>query len=850
MRRTTRCLLAVLTLCCLNTATSAEEPLKTAGDRPADIRHIKIDAAVDIPKKTFTGSATIDLVALRELSAIRFDAVDFDVDKVTFARGEGPAAPIEFVNDGKAIEVIIGDNPLTRGTAATVRIDYTISDPTSGLHYFAPSEAEPDTPHVVWSQGESITNRYWIPCFDHPNEMQTTELVITAAKGNEVVSNGRLVSKKDNRDDTVTFHWLQDKPHVSYLITMVVGEFHVERETWRGKPVTYYVPMEHRDDVRRSFGNTLRMLDHFSEITGVEYPWDQYAQICAEGFGGGMENTSATTLGTSTLHDARAHIDSSSDGLVAHELAHQWFGDLVTCKDWSHLWLNEGFASFLDPIWTEHDLGKDEYDHDIYRSMQRAIRGGKKRPVLDRHYTRPGEMFDSRAYPKGASILHMLRRRLGDALFWRSVNKYLTRFAHKPVETSDFRKVLEEVTGRSLERFFYDWLERPGAPTLDVTFDWSQQDRLAEITVKQTQDADAFHFPLEIEFHFDGHDPQTIRRDIETKEKTFVLPLPKHPKMVLVDPHDAVLMERKENKARDLWEVQLQGAPYVTSRIRAAKHFKDATTDNDVTLLADALRREPFWAVSQNIAEVLGEAGGDRARDALLTGLRHEHPKVRRPCAVQLGEFKEDEKIIAVLYTLVQEGDPSYRVEAAAIRSYGKVHPDADVTFLTSLLERDSHREQIRSAALGAMGSLDNTAGLDTLIEWSQMSKPRSCRMAAVRAMGTLAKNLTMSDSQMASMVDAITANLPHEQRWVKGTAIRALQGFGAAAKPSLSILREIEAHDDSERVRKAAKTAIEKITAAEPRDAQLDDMRVELDALRKANETLRERVEKLETGK
>lgn len=826
----------------------ADEPRRAAGDRPVDIVHIALNLNVDVPGKTIQGTATIDLVALRDVKSIRFDAVDFAVSGVTLARGEATPSPVKYVNDGESIEVMLGDKPLAQHASAAITIHYTIKDPESGLHFFAPTEEEPDTPYVVWSQGESITNRYWVPCRDHPNEMQTTEMIITTAKGNEVISNGRLLSKKDNANDTVTFHWLQDKPHVSYLMTLIVGDFYVESQTWRGKPVTYYVPRKHRADVKRSFGNTLRMLEYFSNVTGVEYPWDKYAQICTEQFGGGMENTSATTLGDNTLHDARAHLDSNSDSLVAHELAHQWFGDLVTCKDWAHLWLNEGFASFMSPIWFEYDLGREEYDYAIFNAMNRAIKGGKKRPVVDRHWENPRDMFDGRAYPKGASILHMLRRRVGTDMFWQSVKHYLTVNAHQPVETSDFRKAIEHVTGRSLERFFYDWTERPGAPILEVKFSWSAEENLADITIKQTQEDEAFHIPFEVEFHFDKARPITFRREIADKQTRFFYPLPTRPTMVLIDPRDAVLKEIKEEKGQDLWATQLTSAPYVVQRIRAAKHLGDEGGDQNVELLDDALSSESFWGVSAEIAKALGKAGGDAARDALLAGLKHKHPKVRRPCADQLSSFEGDEKVESALYSLIQQGDASYRVEAAAISSYGEVKTDGAVPFLTSLLDRDSHREQIRSAALRAMGKQTNTEGLDTLSDWTKRGKPRWCRMAATHALGSLAENLKLTDDETSSVIDALTTGLDSDNRWLQGTAIRTLGKLGEDAKPALSKLKALAAHSPERRIQTAAKNAVEKITAATPPDLQVEELRDELEALGESNRELSDRIEKLES--
>lgn len=828
-------------------APPSTEPTRFAADRPVDIKHIALELKVDVPAKQVAGAATINLNALREVNSVRFDAVDFNVDKVMVARGEGPPAPADFRNDGESIEVFFGDQPLSERTSAKIHITYSITDPKSGLHFFGPSEAEPDVPYVVWSQGETIDNRYWVPCFDHPNEMQTTEMKVTVAAGNEAVSNGRLLKKTENKDKTTTFHWLQDKPHVAYLMTLVVGEFYMEQDTWRGKPVTYYVPPKHKDDLRRSFANTVKMLELFSNLTGVEYPWDKYAQICVEGFGGGMENTSATTLGPRTLHDARAHLDFSSDGLVAHELAHQWFGDLVTCKDWAHTWLNEGFATYLDAIWSEHDLGRDEYDYEMFGNMRRAIEGGKKAPVMDKRYEDSGDMFDSRSYPKGGSILHMLRHRVGDMKFWASVKRYLTEHAYQTVETSDLRQAFEDETGRSLERFFFDWTERAGAPNVSVSYDWADEDKLAKVVVKQSQESEAFHFPLEIEFHFDEGQPKLLRGDVTEKEHRFYFPLPKRPKMVLIDPLQAVLMELKEQKGRDLWKEQLKNGPHVIDRIRAAANLGKSKNDKDTEMLGSALMTEKFWGVGEEIAKAIGKAGGDKARDVLLAGLSVEHPKIRREVVEQLGSFHRDEKVMEALRAIITKGDASYRVEAEAVSSYAKLQPPDAGTFLPTLLERPSHGEQIRSAALSGLGRQPDAAGLDTLLQWTSRGKPRECRQAAMRGLSTLAKNVHLPEATLERIVDTLLESVEGEQRRMLGSVISTLRELGNDARPALPALSALAANSPEERIRKSAKDAVEKITVAAPEQVQVKELRDELAKLKDESKELRKRLEKLE---
>ncbi|MEE8170454.1 MAG: hypothetical protein V3T70_07900, partial [Phycisphaerae bacterium] len=271
-RHSSATLLAMLGACCFLAGPAgivhADEPPVFPPDQTIDCLHIKLELKVDIPEKAVQARAAIDVQAMRDAGTITLDAAGLDVSAVRLTRHER-TVDVDFVNDGERLAITC-DPPLAAGEAARIEVDYTLDDPATGLHFFGPTDAQPDVPNLVWSQGQAITNRYWFPCFDHPGERQTSELIVTAAKGNEVISNGKLLSRKENADGTVTFHWLQDKPHVAYLVTLVVGPFHLEEETWRGKPVRYYVHPKYKDDVRRSFGRTTAMLDFFSDMIGVE----------------------------------------------------------------------------------------------------------------------------------------------------------------------------------------------------------------------------------------------------------------------------------------------------------------------------------------------------------------------------------------------------------------------------------------------------------------------------------------------------------------------------------------------------------------------------------------------------
>jgi aminopeptidase N len=854
-------------------AAAPVEPLRTAGDRPIDIQHIRLDLKVDLPKKTVDARAALRIRSLRPVRSITLDAVDFEVREIALVRN-GDKDPVRFSQDGQKLTIDL-PSPWPANQSANLVVDYLIREPKAGLNFFGPSADEPDVPLTVWSQGEPTTNRYWIPCLDQPNQRQTTELVATVAAGFEVVSNGKLLERKDNADKTVTFHWLQDKPHSSYLVTMVVGQFDVVREEWENIPVLYYVPKGRQDQVARSFGRTREMLTFFSKRFGIHYPWDKYAQVVAEQFGGGMENTSATTMGDRVLHDERSMIDGSpdgvlsSDGLIAHELAHQWWGDLVTCRDWAHIWLNEGFASYAEALWAEHAQGADEYAYNMMQKARGAISGGKTRPVVDRRYPSPGSMFDGRAYPKGAWLLHMLRAQLGDDAFWKCIQVYGNEHRLKTAETADFRRVLERETGRDLERFFYDWTERPGNPVLEVTTDYLPETKQVRVVVKQTQAGEPFHFPLALWCWCPPESgPIVSEQQATEKEHIFLISVPGRPTRVEVDPKQAVLAESKETKGRDLWRAQLQEGSTVISRIRAVQHFgqnpslrtspmmnpfaqfsAQSNTPVDREILAKALPAEKFSGVQIEIAKALGEGRDDACRDALIQGLQLKHSSARRACVEQLGNFARDAKAASAVKDVLQKGDPSYGVEAAALGAYAKLQQADAVAVLMPWLGKPSQHEVLRSAALSALGNTRDLSVVDTLTAWTKRGKPRECRSAALQALARLARTANTTEDQRQRMVQAITACLEGEgpRSRTRMSALFALRELGQAASSALPTLEAISQNDPNDRIRDLARSTMEQIRSNTPAPVEVSQLREEMERLKRDQEALRARLTKYE---
>jgi aminopeptidase N len=770
-------------------ATTQTEPLRTASDRPIDIKHIKLDLRVDLDKKTVNSKADIQFRCIRPTKKVVLDAVDFDLKEVTLQTGDKPAAPAAHTYDGKKLTVDLGSLWPT-SQAGALHIAYKLVNPKNGLFFQAPNKDDADEPLMLWSQGETLTNRYWIPSIDEPDQRQTTEVIVTVPKDFEAVSNGKLLERRENSDNTVTFHWRQDIPHPIYLVTLVVRQFDVVHQEWDGIPVDFYLPKGRKADAIPTYGRTREMLAFFSERFGVHYPWVKYAQVSVYGFPGGMENTSATSMTENILLDERSLLDRTSEWIVSHELAHQWWGDMVTCRDWSHTWLNEGFASYAEVLWDEHRFGADGYARNLFEKADRAIAEGKTRPVMDRHYTTPDSMFDGRSYPKGAWALHMLRRKLGDEAFFLGIKNYATQFKFQSAETMDFRRSLEHTTGRGLERFFYDWLERPGNPDLEVTTEYKPDAKLVQFTVKQAQEGEAFHIPIKVAVYHSGSSmPIIVEEEMTNKEITLKVPVPGAPTRVDVDPDMAVLTDLKETKGRDLWQAQLLHGPSVPARIRAARHFAESKKDEDRTLLAQALSSEEFWTATREIAKALGKASGPISREALLKGLGHADARIRAASIESLGAFATDPAVIAALKEILERGDPSYGVESAALKAYAKTGQADALATIRPWLDKPSHDHELAAAAVEAVAATNDLAALPILMDWAKQGRPNAVRGAARRGLISLTKNKKLTEDQRQQIVKFLVESLEQSQGLARFQLIMALPELGTLAAPALPVI-------------------------------------------------------------
>ncbi|HJY86055.1 MAG TPA: M1 family metallopeptidase, partial [Candidatus Acidoferrales bacterium] len=437
----------------------ADEPY--ARSRDYDLQHARIAIRFDLEQRKVMGEVTHTLTALRGgVARLAFDSVGLTILSVSVNR-----KPAKFETTARQLLIAL-DHATKIGERFEIEIHYE-GRPKKGLYFVLPDKNYPDRPKQVWTQGEAEDTRYYIPIYDYPNDRTSTEMIVTVPREWLTISNGRLVEVSDAPGGMKTWHWNQSQPHSTYLISLVAGEYETTRETWRNIPVAYYVPRGRADRARPTFAHTLKMLDFFSDTLGVPYPWDQYAQTAVDDFVvGGMENTSATTLSTIGLQhpEVAGEFLEGFDNVVAHEIAHQWFGDLVTAKDWGNLWLNEGFATFFATLWEEQEYGADEAAYSRWRSRNTWVNSARLYPVpiVTRNFTNATE-YAGNVYTKASWVLQMLRGQLGDPAFFRALHHYLESNRGQNVVSADLAKAIEEATATNVDRFFDQWIYGAGA---------------------------------------------------------------------------------------------------------------------------------------------------------------------------------------------------------------------------------------------------------------------------------------------------------------------------------------------------------------------------------------------------
>lgn len=704
---------------------------------PYRFLQLALDLKVDLDGQRISGTAThqVRRTAL-EAEPLLLDAVALEVERVDVDSGKGFTAA-KFTNDGRQLTVTMPD--ASTETTLTVRVTYECA-PRRGLYFFKP-DAKVDYPVQLWSQCQDEDARHWIPCHDKPHVKIPLSMRVTVPVGFDVLSNGNVIADVTRgKSRVVAFELSEVLP--SYLITLVVGHFDKIRDrdavlpSGRRVPVEYWVPKGKLADGRRAFEQTPRMIELFSRLTGFEYPYPRYTQVVVSEFiFGGMENTTATTMYEHILLDKRAAIDIESHDLVAHELAHQWFGDWVTCQDWPHAWLNEGFATFFELVELEDRLGEDEYfvaverDHAAYAA---EVSQRYSRPVVSREYSDPIDLFDRHLYQKGGLVLHLLRRELGNDVFWRGIKQYLSKHGGGTATTSALCETFTRLTGRSFERFFDEWILEPIHPAVKVKVGWEQEQVVVRFTQTQKH---VMELAYEIEVLDKSGKRHHLRQLSSQAHTTLTLPLGERPVYVAVDPYFNLLGQTTIEVPYDLLQGQLEHGGNARVRRQACSLL---TKHNDYRAVASfagvlARKKEP-WMVKAAAARALGKLRSAEGFAALVVASKDKEAKVRASVAYALGQFRTAESARALNAML--KGEASYLVEAAITRALGETREESAIPLLVKQLGKPSWGEVVASAAADALATLNATEQLTALLARTAYGVPTKARRGAILALG------------------------------------------------------------------------------------------------------------------
>ena len=653
-----------------------------------DLVHTKLDVRFDYAKSYMYGKAWITLHPhAGSTDSLKLDAKGMNINKVSvFANGK--YTDLKYSYDSSFLSI-----KLNKAYSATekyiVFIDYTskpnelkvkgsaaIND-AKGLYFINPLGEEKNKPIQIWTQGETESNSAWFPTIDKPNQKTTEEIYITVPAKYLTLSNGLLVSQTKNSNGTRTDYWKMDLPHSPYLFFMGVGEYSVIKDSYKGKEVSYYVEKEYAPVARKIFGNTPEMIAFYSKITGIDYPWQKYAQITGRDYvSGAMENTTATLHTDALQQDARELVDGNAfEDYVAHELFHQWFGDLVTTESWSNITVNESFANFSETLWFEHKYGKDAGDHINYKDQQTYLMNPENyaKNLVRFYYSDKEDMFDAVSYHKGGRILNMLRTYVGDSVFFKALNIYLTNNKFKNAEAHQLRLAFEEASGQDLNWYWNQWYYGNSHPKLNITYNYDVEKRVASVIVQQTQKGSLFKLPAAIDIYI-GNEKKRYNVWAENASDTFSFAVSSAPNLISFDADKILLCEKKENKNLDNYIHQYKFAGLYLDRREAIDFAAKNQSDPKALELLKTAMKDPYFNLrvyTLTKINITNDAVKPQAEPILADLAKNDPKSIVRAKAIEiLGKYKKDE--YKSLFTKATY-DSSYSIAGSALEAWSKI---------------------------------------------------------------------------------------------------------------------------------------------------------------------------------
>lgn len=790
-----------------------QEP--TERQRTYDVQHIRLGIGLDLPNKKVQGSVRTTIVPLADnFSEFEVDAVGMKILGVWLG-----TATLKYDYNGTKLKIYL---PKTYEKKDTIiySVGYTITDPEKGLYFIGTSQTFPDKPYQVWSQGEGEDNRYWFPCYDYPNDMATTEMIVTVDYKYQTLSNGILISKTNNDNFTTTWHWVNNVPHSAYLVMLAAGNWDVIEESWNGIPVLSYVPPGKKEWGERSYRQTADIIKFFSDYTGFKYPWGKFSQVAVQDFiYGGMENTGAVVLFEGSVYDDKTEPDYNATNLVAHELAHQWWGDVVTCKNWNEIWLNESFATYFQCLYTEHYLGKDEFDYNIFRNGNEAVKADST-TARKQIYNREGLTVNT--YDKGSVVLNMLRFNIGGDSFQKAMNLYITRHKHTPVVTKNLLDAVNETVNSSSNLtkpsdytwFFEEWIYKAGQPEIEASYSYNEDTKELVLKTRQVQRPDSSsefrtEFPVQV-ITENGVTETSIRTTYRQGE--YRIKLDSKPRCVIFNSGNKVLSRLYFTKPKEDWLYQLNNSQDAIDRITAITGLKDFINDKDVVeALLERAKNDRFWGVRSEAAKMLANSTNKIAEDNYFKYLVSEpDSRVRKTYITGIVTMIEKNPVHSsntqgILETFLFElakNETSYYCTAEAITTLSKVMPkDRIYDVVIPFEDMDSHADIIRRSVLAALDLCDDQRALTILLEYAERGSTARVRNAAISGLDNFLDN--------PGVIDFLNKKVLEKTRSTQGVILGLLE----KAKNPLSkpFLEELIAKSNDERFKKRVEESLSK---------------------------------------
>ena len=681
--------------------TSWKKIYRATSTKINDLVHTKLDVRFDYDKAWMYGKEWLTAKPhFYPTDSLTLDAKGMDIKEVAIMKGASKSV-LKYDYDGMELRIKL-DRTYKGGENYTVYIDYTskpnevkvkgsaaIND-AKGLYFINPKGEEKDKPTQIWTQGETEANSVWMPTIDKPNQKTTDEIYMTVPAKYVTLSNGLLISQKKNADGTRTDYWKMDLPHAPYLFFMGVGDYKIIKDSYKGKEVSYYVEPNQAPYARGVFGLTPEMIKFFSERLGVDYPWQKYSQIVGRDYvSGAMENTTATLHQESAYQNARELVDGIGwESTIAHELFHQWFGDLVTAESWSNITVNESMADYSETLWFEYKYGKDKGDEQNQQDKQRYLGDAEnaKKDLVRFYYADKEDVFDNVSYPKGGAIHHMLRNYVGDDAYFKSLNNYLTTNKFKPGESGQMRLAFEEVTGKDMNWYWNQWFYGSGHPIVKIDYKYDDAAGKAMVIIEQTQTTGKiFKLPIAIDV-YNGAAKKRYNVWAENKIDTFTFNYSQKPDLINVDGDKVILWAKTDNKTAENFVHQWKYAPLYMDRREALDYFNK------------------------------------KAMPELAEGLKDKFAPLRRSTITRLGtsKFKSDANVIQQV-EMIANTDKDRTTKAAAISFLAKTK-DAKYKSLYDKNINDSSYS-VAGAALEGLKNLEPAKAYELAKKYSSDAK-------------------------------------------------------------------------------------------------------------------------------